>query len=61
MTKKEYKQIVKEHIKRISKALQEMADAGSKFDYDNGCIKVLDRLNTLTELVEEYRDSWREK
>ena len=60
MTETEYKQIAKRFRKEIDVQLKSMSKADSKFDYDNACIKVLDRLNSFTDLIEEFRQNWAE-
>lgn len=52
---------MKEHRKRIMKALKAMADAESLLDYDKAMLKTLDLLNDYTERIEEAKPFLKER
>lgn len=52
---------MKEHRKRIMKALKAMADAESLLDYDKATLEALDRLNEYTEKIEEAKPFLKER
>lgn len=52
---------MKEHRKRIMKALKAMADAESLLDYDKAMLKTLDLLNDYTERIEDAKPFLKER